>query len=422
MVKRCLLSSFDCEALSGSSLMLPPVARQVPALQFEAHREDDRKAVGPSSSREGPRSLWQGGSSLQRCRSEPPKPTPISFHWEGRGKVLLVNPSERKDAPYHNKESDYAVAPQSERRHFRQVTGTPSSNENAQHSERRHFHDSPAPGSNLSPRVAAAAVGLIDIDAPLGRKHFLNATEVIRLPWNQECWDDAVGASTAARRRQFFDQTYLADRYAELLGRPGKNSSQKSPSPRQHQRAKRNVNRDVARDLDLEDVAYRLSVAGSISSDGIGVHNIESSHHCFCKGRMGSKRNYDSAVASTAASASGSAAASAAPSVANSGVATPDDSDIEECLPNIKEEETPRPTSEHAEFYVATSEPVQRATEPESIASSLELPHKLPLGMRRVLHAVLSKEDSRRVLLKNMGTDAKRVHRAVRELPKQTRL
>mmetsp|Transcript_113069 Transcript_113069/g.319965 ORF Transcript_113069/g.319965 Transcript_113069/m.319965 type:complete len:544 (-) Transcript_113069:74-1705(-) len=95
---------------------------------------------------------------------------------------------------------------------------------------RKHFHDVLL-GSNLPPRFAASCLDGFDIDAPFGRRHYILPSTALRegsvLPWaSQNYYDWALGPSTATARRQLFEHSRDASRYAMLLGRANANSEQ----------------------------------------------------------------------------------------------------------------------------------------------------------------------------------------------------
>eukprot|EP00928_Gymnodinium_smaydae_P035079 TRINITY_DN2474_c0_g2_i1.p1 TRINITY_DN2474_c0_g2~~TRINITY_DN2474_c0_g2_i1.p1 ORF type:complete len:431 (-),score=62.33 TRINITY_DN2474_c0_g2_i1:439-1731(-) len=395
------------------------------------HRESPRGSAGLLSARaERP--------PLSRCHSEPPRHLVTSFRIEDAHHCTFAQTSlsNGKEVHYRNAESSREAAPVSERRHYK--VDHEALNRQDSRSERRHFHDASMPGSALSPRIAAPLLAFVDIDAPVGRQHFADAAQASQ-PWNRKCWDDAVGSSPSATRRCFFDQSYWADRYAELLGRPGLKPTKQLPAveDKKPSTLKRRTEA-LAKDLDLNDVARKLSMTGALASlkDDIRTKGRVTNG----KQRTTNKRRVDSAVASTAASSSGSRAASnlqsavtsaaasvavsAAASAGASGVATPElRVNSEDGLPNIAEEETPRPAEKIFDYH---STPLKltgnlledEASSPESQESqeSRVEPAKLPLAIRRVMHSVLSQQSAKRLLQQNGGADAIALHHALREL------
>lgn len=86
--------------------------------------------------------------------------------------------------------------------------------------EKRHFHGMSPPGSTLSVRIANRALAAVDIDAHAGRLHKTTPSQQGFLPLGGETWDLQGGDCSKVSLGRFFEQSFQADQYALLLGRP----------------------------------------------------------------------------------------------------------------------------------------------------------------------------------------------------------
>mmetsp|Transcript_140819 Transcript_140819/g.262778 ORF Transcript_140819/g.262778 Transcript_140819/m.262778 type:complete len:472 (-) Transcript_140819:148-1563(-) len=131
--------------------------------------------------------------------------------------------------------------------------------------KRRHFHGSPPPGNLISPRLAARAMEMVDIDTHARRPLVMNrAVSASVIPVGSPCYDLAScsspkfpGSPRGRTSTEFFKKTLEAKQYAKLLGRAGVSSGCKSLaqfSADDLERELRNLQKqDGSRDKKLED-------------------------------------------------------------------------------------------------------------------------------------------------------------------------
>lgn len=195
------------------------VRKRVPFSSF------DETAAGAAPSAFELRAWCIGDASRpRRGTSEPPpaRSTGAEAAMQAFGVPLDIDACERGRVRKHDAENGKQA---------------PSSTERAQAAwrvgdieglfKKKHFA-SPLGHSDISRSQSAAELGLVDIDAHMGRRRVSERLESAAsgiLPDVSKSWDASVGDSPLATRRRFFEQHYWADRWAVLLDRPRKGNA-----------------------------------------------------------------------------------------------------------------------------------------------------------------------------------------------------
>lgn len=187
-------------------------------------------AAGGAGARIEVRSLSVDDRAVRRARSEPPN-VEAQHRLSGSHSLRAfgVQPCMDCGSRVRRRSISPAVSPTSSRSMSMKVAVLSGDVSNIM--RKKQFHDSPAPGSSLSPRMAARELASICIDSPTRRRQLLSrVSSGIVVPEDRHTYDIPASRDScqlfpgSPRNRetgQFFKKSVEARNYAKLVGRPG---------------------------------------------------------------------------------------------------------------------------------------------------------------------------------------------------------